>query len=69
MAQIVDDLIEALQKITEASGPFKRDPHEHCRECLREAQVTAVRVLRKHRIQPRREDDVIDGEPIPQLSE
>lgn len=60
----VSDFIEALQKISEASGPFSRDPAEHARNVLRDMQHTAVLVLRKHGITPRREDDVIDGEPI-----
>lgn len=59
-----DDFTEALQRITEASGPFSRDPIEHAHNALRDMQRTAVLVLKKHGVAPRRDDDVIDGEPI-----
>jgi hypothetical protein len=61
----VEDFEEALHAISEAAGPFDRDPITHAHNTLRAMQRLAVDVLRKHGITPRREDDVLDGEPIP----
>lgn len=61
----MNDLIEALQVVAEAAGPFDRDPLTHAHNTLRKMQHTAVNALRKHGIEPRRTDDVLDGEPIP----
>lgn len=65
--QEFEDFIEALQCITTASGAFKRDPFEHLKSCALSMQTTAVNVLRKHGITPRRDDDLIDGEKIRDL--
>jgi hypothetical protein len=47
------DFIEALQEISEAKGPYKSDPFDHCRACVTDMQRTAFEVLRKHGIAPR----------------
>lgn len=51
------DYIEALQEISEASGRFNRDPHQHARNCIEDMQACAIRVLTKHGITPR-------GQPV-----
>lgn len=64
-ANAANDFIEALQAVARAEGRFNRDPQIHMQNCLQDMQRVAVDVLRKHGIKPDREDDVIDGEPIP----
>lgn len=48
-----DDFLEALQEISEAKGAFRRDPHEHAKNCIREMQGIAFDVLNKYGITPR----------------
>jgi hypothetical protein len=64
MSQL-DDSLEALQEITQASGTFSRDPNEHARNCIRDMQAIVIHVLRKHGYKPPREDDPIDGKMVP----
>lgn len=61
----LEDYIDALQQITEAKGRFNRDPVTHTHNCLCDMQAIAINVLRKHGIKPRRDDDPIEGEPVP----
>lgn len=61
----MQDFTEALQIISEAAGAFNRDPVTHMQNCIRDMQRTAVQVLRKHGVTPRRDDCAIDGERIP----
>jgi len=49
----LDDLIEALQEISEAKGAFKRDPFEHAQSCIRDMQEIAIAALTKRGIKPR----------------
>lgn len=48
----LDAMIEALQEITKAAGPFNRDPLIHARNCIQDMQATAVNVLKRYGITP-----------------
>lgn len=61
----VDAFQDALQQITQAQGRFNRDGVEHMRNCLQDMQAIAINVLRKYGIKPIRDDDPINGEPVP----
>lgn len=51
----LSDFEEALLEITEAKGAFKMDPHEHAKSVIHDMHQTAVAVLKKHGLAPRRE--------------
>jgi hypothetical protein len=49
----MDDLIEALQEISEAKGAFKKDPFEHAKSYIVDMQELAINALKARGIEPR----------------